>query len=259
LPYDQALEPLLDKATSGPRPEEALLALKICDPACGSGHFLVTAARRIPKRLAFVRTGEIEPSPVEVQAALREVIGRCVYGVDVNPTAVELCKVSLWLEALEPGKPLSFLDHRIKVRNSVFGATPAQIAGSIPDEAFTVVEGDDKTFVSSLRRTNRAARENSNLLLFTGEIVWQAFARVRDGVVTLEQMGDDTVYEIRKKQQEYEALLVSADYRNQKLVADAFCAAFTVIKTRDAGPVITQEEFFQIRNDPTSPKNSQKS
>jgi hypothetical protein len=248
--YDQALEPLLNQAASATKPDEALLALKVCDPACGSGHFLVAASRRIAKRLAFVRTGEIEPSPTEIQSALREVIGRCVYGVDLNPMAIELCKVSLWLEALEPGKPLSFLDHHIKVGNSVLGATPAQIAGSIPDEVFTALEGDDKAFVSSLRRTNRDARENSNLLLFTGEIVWQAFARVQDGVVHIEQIGDDTVDEIRRKQQAYEALLVGLDYRNQKLVADAFCAAFTVVKTRDAGPVITQEEFFQIRNDP---------
>ncbi len=248
--YDQALEPLLSQAASGPTPEQALLALKVCDPACGSGHFLVAASRRIAKRLAFVRTGEIEPSPAETQSALREVIGHCVYGVDLNPMAVELCKVSLWLEALEPGKPLSFLDHRIKVGNSVLGATPFQIAGSIPDEAFTALEGDDKAFVSSLRRTNRNAREDSNLLLFTGELVWQAFARVRDGVVCIEQIGDDTLDEIRRKQQEYEALLVGDDYRNQKLVADAFCAAFTVGKTRDAGSVITQEEFYQVRNDP---------
>lgn len=248
--YDQALEPLLSQAATGLTPEQALLALKVCDPACGSGHFLVAASRRIAKRLAFVRTGEIEPSPAETQSALREVIGHCVYGVDLNPMAVELCKVSLWLEALEPGKPLSFLDHRIKVGNSVLGATPSQIAGSIPDEAFTALEGDDKTFVSSLRRTNRNAREDSNLLLFTGEVVWQAFARVRDGVVCIEQIGDDTLDQIRMKQQEYDALLVGDDYRNQKLIADAFCAAFTVVKTRDAGPVITQEEFYQIRNDP---------
>ena len=65
------------------------------------------------------------------------------------------------------------------------------------------MEGDDKAFVSSLRRTNRNAREDSNLLLFTGEVVWQAFARVRDGVVCIEQIGDDSVDQIRRKQQEH--------------------------------------------------------
>ena len=64
------------------------------------------------------------------QHALRDVIGRCLYGVDINPMAAELCRVSLWLEALEPGKPLSFLDHHIRVGNSLLGTTPELIAGN---------------------------------------------------------------------------------------------------------------------------------
>ncbi len=62
-----------------------------------------------------------EPAPAALRHALREVIGRCLYGVDVNPMAVELCKVSLWMEAVEPGKPLDFLDHHIKCGNSLLG------------------------------------------------------------------------------------------------------------------------------------------
>ena len=81
--------------------ERAILQLKVCDPACGSGHFLIAAAHRIARRLAAVRTGDAEASPDAVRHALRDLIGHCVYGVDVNEMAVELCKVSLWLEALE--------------------------------------------------------------------------------------------------------------------------------------------------------------
>ena len=103
---DSALDPVLDEASKKPEPEAAVLDLKVCDPACGSGHFLVAAARRIAKRLASVRSGDDDPSPHDVQAALRDVVGRCIYGVDLNPMAVELCKVSLWMEATEPGKPL---------------------------------------------------------------------------------------------------------------------------------------------------------
>src|SRR5271165_2924199 len=138
---DSALEPVIERALKARDPEQALLEIKVCDPACGSGHFLVAAARRIAKRLAYVRTGELEPSPEETQRALRDVVGRCVYGVDLNPMAVELCKVSLWFEALEPGKPLSFLDYKIKPGNSLTGATPALLAAGIPDAAFTAIEG----------------------------------------------------------------------------------------------------------------------
>src|SRR5690606_8992888 len=96
-----------------------LLSLTVCDPACGSGHFLVAAARRIAKRVAAVREHNPEPTADAVQHALHEVIARCVYGVDLNPMAVELAKVSLWLEALEPGKPLGFLDAHIKLGNAL--------------------------------------------------------------------------------------------------------------------------------------------
>ena len=62
--------------------------------------------------------------------------------------AVELCKVSLWMEAIEPGKALSFLDHHIKTGNSLLGATPRLLADGISDDAFKPIEGDDKTYVT---------------------------------------------------------------------------------------------------------------
>jgi hypothetical protein len=85
--------------------EHALLDMKICDPACGSGHFLIAAAERMATHLARLRTGDDQPGTLDIQHAKRDIIGRCIYGVDLNPMAVELCKVSLWMEALEPGKP----------------------------------------------------------------------------------------------------------------------------------------------------------
>ena len=130
---DSALDPVVKEARrgkSGADTERAILDLKICDPAVGSGHFLVGAAHRLARHLARVRAhaaGESEPSPLLYQHALRDVIGRCLYGVDMNPMAAELCRVSLWLEALEPGKPLSFLDHHIRVGNSLLGTTPELI------------------------------------------------------------------------------------------------------------------------------------
>ncbi len=92
---DSALEPVLAEACAKPDPEKAILNLKVCDPACGSGHFLIAAAHRIAKRLAAVRTGTEEPGPEARRAALRDVVGHCIYGVDINPMAVELCKVNL--------------------------------------------------------------------------------------------------------------------------------------------------------------------
>src|SRR5262249_13964551 len=144
--------------------EKALLSLKICDPACGSGHFLIAAAHRSAKRLATIRTGDDEPSPESMRTALRDVIGRCIYGVDVNPMAVELCKVSLWMEALEPGKPLSFLDHRILCGNSLLGAAPALLQKGIPDEALDPIEGDDKEICRKFKKQNREERKGQGSL-----------------------------------------------------------------------------------------------
>ena len=87
--------------------------------------------------------------------ALRDVIGHCLYGVDVNEMAVELCKVNLWLEALDPGKPLSFLDQRIQCGNSLLGAAPALLRNGIPDAAFDPMEGDDPEQCRFLKRSNR--------------------------------------------------------------------------------------------------------
>jgi hypothetical protein len=92
---DSALDPLLHEATAHGSAEEkvaALLDLTVCDPACGSGHFLVAAARRMAKRIASEETGESEPPEPEIRKALRRVVGRCIYGVDVNPMAAELAK-----------------------------------------------------------------------------------------------------------------------------------------------------------------------
>lgn len=118
---DFAVEPAIVRALAAADPEAALLDLRVLDPAVGSGHFLNAVAHRIARALATVRSGEAAPPPGDVRRALREVVSRCVYGIDLNPMAVELCRVALWLETLDPGKPLSFLDHHIRVGNSLLG------------------------------------------------------------------------------------------------------------------------------------------
>jgi hypothetical protein len=130
---DNALEPVLDAKVCGKsreHAEAALLDTTVCDPACGSGHFLVAAAQRIARRLAGVRGGDDAFMP-----ALRDVISRCIHGVDVNPMAIELCKIALWLEARDPDRPLSHLDAHIQCGNSLLGF-------SWPEQGFDVVLGN---------------------------------------------------------------------------------------------------------------------
>ncbi|HHJ12037.1 MAG TPA: SAM-dependent DNA methyltransferase, partial [Chromatiales bacterium] len=105
-----ALEPLIERTLKENReqPVEALLNLKVVDPAAGSGHFLLAAARRLAAEVARLRAGADQPTESDYRHALREVVAHCIYGVDLNPLAVELCKTALWLETVEPGKPLGF-------------------------------------------------------------------------------------------------------------------------------------------------------
>ena len=126
LLLDSTLDPLLDAAEArNPNdPLTEVLKLTIIDPACGSGHFLLGAARRAAARIAKLKSPGA-PSRDEFQHALREVMSHCIYGVDRNPMAVELCKVALWIEALEPGKPLTYLDARFgaEIASSAYSTT----------------------------------------------------------------------------------------------------------------------------------------
>ncbi|QDU94946.1 Eco57I restriction-modification methylase domain-containing protein [Lignipirellula cremea] len=152
--WDMTAVPLRQSVLAG----HALLAIRICDPACGSGHFLLAAADRMAMHLARVRTGDQQPCPSEVQQAKREVIGRCLYGVDINPMAVELCKASLWREAREPGRSLAFFDHRIQCGNSLIGASPELLAQGIPAAAFKPLPGDDKQVCAEIKKKNQQER-----------------------------------------------------------------------------------------------------
>ncbi len=252
---DSALDPILRNATfmSPDDPEKAILQLKICDPACGSGHFLIAAAHRLARKLAAIRTGDEEPAPEALRPALRDVIGHCIYGVDLNEMAVELCKVNLWMEALEPGKPLSFLDHRIQCGNSLLGATPALLTKGIPDEAFTPVEGDDKAVCSEYKKQNKKERQGRQWELFDAEgLPWEHLGNFATAMMNLNAMADDTLAAIQAKQKAWEELVRSGSYLSNRLLADTWCAAFVWKKTKAFSYPITEEVFRQTERNPHS-------
>ena len=116
---DWTLAPAINEALSVDKPETALLELKILDPACGSGHFLTAAAKRVGFALATVRCAQSNPSAEEIERARRDVVQHCIYGVDIDPIAVELCKF-----ALSPGSG----DQRIRCGDSLLGLTPKMLA-----------------------------------------------------------------------------------------------------------------------------------
>ena len=223
-----ALEPVIaDRLAAAPigQRERALLSIRVCDPASGSGHFLLAAARHIGKALACERTGEEEPAPERVREAIRDVIAHCIYGVDKNPLAVDLCRVALWLESHTGGKPLSFLDHRIRCGDSLIGVFDlASLEGGIPDEAFKPLEGDDKTTARELARRNRDEREGQHDLFdWEPDAVLAGFTRASR---TLDQIGDDSPEAIRRKKKLFERSHADPTWRRQREACDLWTAAF---------------------------------
>jgi len=228
--------------------EKALLSIKVCDVACGSGHILLSAARRIAQELTKVRTGEDQPSPEPYRQAIRDVINHCIYGVDKNPLAVELCKVALWLEAHNPGMPLNFLDHKIKCGDSIVGlARIEELQNGIATEAFKTLPGDDKDIAASFRKQNKTERENrAQLKLTDTEEIINNLNTISVKFKNFNLLPDTTVDEVKKKQQEYN-LLKGSDWMKLKELADIQVAQFFIDKT-DANKefLTTDAEYFRI-------------
>lgn len=121
---ENAVGPVVEERLKDAKTEEektdAILSLKVLDPAMGSGHFLVETVDFLASKLAKVAKGEEKKR--DIDWAKRQVARNCIYGVDLNPLATELAKVSLWLNTMAEDKPLSFLDHHLKTGNSLIGA-----------------------------------------------------------------------------------------------------------------------------------------
>ncbi len=226
---ETALDPVIDDAVKSENPEAALLDLKVCDPACGSGHFLLAAANRIAKRLAVLRTGDAEPTIPALQEALRDVVSRCIYGVDINPMSVELCRVGLWLETHEPGKPLSFLEHHIMCGNSLMGTTADAIKKDFPENTYAALRGDDKKAAVQLKKNNDARRKEKQLRLFH-DVEEMKYTAVFDAVEPhkLEAMPENTLKEVEAKKQAWQNKQADEAWQRKKTFYDMWTAAFVL-------------------------------
>jgi hypothetical protein len=235
-----ALEPVLyerimPRELNPAQREQALLAIKVCDPTCGSGHFLLAAARRLGRELARIRSGEDQPSPSAFREAVRDVIQHCIFGVDLNPLAVDLCKLALWLEGHSSGKPLSFLDHHIRHGNGLIGTTFDLVKQGIPDDAYKPVSGDDKSISSALRKRNSAERKNylagaTQHGLFDQQAQEQEGADYAHAMQQLDRQASDDVKAVRGKASDYYSQRSKAERLFEKF--NLWCAAFFLPQTK---------------------------
>jgi hypothetical protein len=236
---DTALDPVLDKTEAeAVDPVASLLKLTVIDPACGSGHFLLAAARRIATRVARVRA-EGTPSLADFRHALRDVARSCIHGVDRNPMAVELTKVALWIETVDPGLPLGFFDAQIRCGDALLGVFDLKVLeAGIPDAAYKPLTGDDKEVAKYYAQKNRRERaEKARVAEGFG------FNRTRDllrDFEALRAMPENTVAEIESKAARLLALTArGASAWQLEAACDLYVAAFLLPKTKEgphAGP-----------------------
>jgi type I restriction-modification system DNA methylase subunit len=216
----QTLQPLLDEtvvhwANRKNVTEEDLvndiLSLDVLDPAMGSGHFLVEATEYIARYLVGLGLEATAGmgSEAELDYWKRRVVQACIYGVDLNPLAVELAKLSLWLATVSKDKPLSFLDHHLRCGNSLIGARVADLgvapvvkkprkAEEEPVEQLSLF--DDSAFVGQMRTATRFMQD-------------------------IEAMASDTVEGVKEQERAYQSVVrdVTRQYRQ---LADLWTARY---------------------------------
>ena len=224
-----------------------MLGIKVCDVACGSGHLLLSAARRIALEVARLYTGEEQPNPVAMRQAMRIVIKNCIYGVDKNPLAVELCKVALWLEAHNPGEPLNFLDHHIKCGDSIVGlGHKDELMNGIPDEAFKVLPEDDKEIAKLYRTENKkGAGLIQQIGLFENK-VGDSLEELIKQFDSLNQMQENTPEQVAEKERQYRMLMNKSAMQRLRTLADMQVAQFFVPKTdENKNKLVTNKDYFE--------------
>jgi hypothetical protein len=246
---DSALEPVIAERVAGVAADseaaaQALLSITCIDPAMGSGHFILGAARRLASHLARLRT-DGTPSAAEYRVSLRDVITHCIYGTDKNALAVELARMALWLEAATPEAPLGFLDHHLRHGDALLGLLNLSVlAEGIPEEAYEVLAGDDKATASTFKKRNRQERASVEAqrrggpqmaLLPTEPLDVDAYS-------ALERMPDDTPERLAAKRAESERLAARAETSSAMLAANLYVAAFLLPKRAGSADVPTTRD-----------------
>lgn len=221
---------------SGKSLSERLLATRILDPSCGSGHFLLSAARHLAQAVAEASSAEPEKY---MSTAMHEVISRCTYGVDLNPMAIELVRMNLWLDGYLPNKPLSFLDAHLVCGNSLLGLADWEtLTSGIPAGAYAPRKSDHKATCSFFRKANdRAlkAQEHSPMRLNLSPLVEPSAV----------PKGEETPSSNREKQRAWKQHIARFSETPLATAADVYVGTAIMPKTQGAN-VPTSERIYAL-------------
>ena len=269
-----ALDPVIEqKLKEHPEdPEGALLSLKVIDPACGSGHFLLAAARRITERIMQQKAFLEDTEEIEYRKILHKVIAHCIYGVDINPMAVELAHMALWLEGFAENKALNFIGHHVKVGDSLLGVMDLNvlklgISGDAYKPQAPIGKGQfalslsDKAVCATLKKRNTKERKIfAENMLDTGlnglDSLGESLQHL--GYADLDQLTADTLHAEELKAQQHarnqQALEDTVEFKACNLLLSAFLSEKTtatehlVPTTKDIDLLITDPEGFEQRH-----------
>lgn len=219
--------------------EKIILDLKICDPACGGGTFLLASLDFLGKKLAEVRTGTDSPPEDDLRVARRDILQHCIYGVDKNPLAVELAKISLWLRACVKDKPLNFLNNHIKLGNSLIGLGQKIDINRINPDAFRALKGHKATGIppesSKLQNLARERiRKEIKIQKTKGKItrITAFFTEKQTSDICsyefqkLIDLPEDTPELIFEKEEQYETLQKYPEYQQALNEANIWASSF---------------------------------
>lgn len=243
---DPMVEERLGAAATPEAQEEALLGLRVIDPACGSAAILVGALDRIAYALAHARSTPLEPRDTELAQARRDVLQRCIYGVDKDPFAVELAKVALWIHCVVPDQPLSFLDAHIVCGDALVGWPLLSVAKDIPTAAFDVtgVSDVDRTMLSVARARNEAFVSEASLFSLLAADPDLSIPEELSG-------GEESFADIRRKTEVFSAWRNSPDFHRWETAANLWTAAF--FWTAAHGDVPTTKDYQAALDDRADP------
>ncbi len=213
---EQTIIPVLQEAVANvPEDDDeakirAVLNTKVLDPSMGSGHFLVAATDTIARFLVDlgVRVGDVNGEP-DLAYWKRRVIQTCIYGVDVNPLAVDLAKLSLWLKTVTKGRPLSFLDHHLRCGNALVGAWLDTLSvGSVHQD-----------------QQDQEEEDNGQLSMLADEGFRRSLSTAVDLMWLIQQHSDNTIADVREQECLHAEMLEQLTYVYRKL-ADVSTATF---------------------------------
>ncbi|MHA1684753.1 MAG: Eco57I restriction-modification methylase domain-containing protein [Promethearchaeota archaeon] len=260
---------LKDAGDSKSQREKVLLDIKVCDPACGGGTFLLSALDYLGEKLAEVRTGINNPSEDVLRHARRDVLQHCIYGVDKNPLAVELAKISLWLRACVKDKPLNYLDNHVKCGNSLVGLGQKKEIKYINPDAFKAIPGNKSTGIEGENKSLATKAKNfikkeiqgiktsgkmTRLSFFltekkTADICSVEFQKVID-------MPEDDPFLIKKKELKYKHLKQYSQYQQALNEANIWTSAyFWSLERENLGDIPSMRLISELREGVKSNSN----